>query len=69
MTMTDKSEHPAWAIYDELLMAKLNVYYLEWEQRRLKVTNFVAEFLVALSTSSAVASFWFWQMVWGGYLW
>ena len=67
--MVENSDHPAWSIYDELIMAKLNVCYLEWEQRRLKMGNLATEFLIALSTSSAVASFWLLQTVWGGYFW
>ncbi len=58
-----------WGVYDEFRTARLNVKYLEAEIRRLNRLNFWHEVVIAISTSSAVAGFSFWQTFFGGYLW
>ncbi len=67
--MSNNNEHPAWAVYDELVTIKLNVYYLEWEQLNYRRSLLFSELFLALSASSAVASFWIWNTVFGGLIW
>ena len=68
--MPNNYEHPAWAIYDELVTIKLNVYYVEWEQLVFRRSLLFSELFLALSASSAVASFWIWKTTaLGGLIW
>ena len=67
--MNNKNDHPIWDIYDEIITMNLNVYYLEWQQKILKISNFYSEFIVAITTSSAIAGFWLWQTNLGSFFW
>ena len=67
--MPQNKEHPAWVLYDEIFDIRLNICYLQWEQRRLKRIHFYMEVFLAIFTSSTVAGFWFWGTLWGGYAW
>lgn len=54
-------QHPVWDIYDEYRTARLNVKINEYKLENYKILNFWIEFILALTASSSVASFWFWQ--------
>ena len=61
--------HPVWDIYDEYRTARLNVKINEYHLANYKKWNFLIEFLLALTASSSVAGFWFWQSVTGQTVW
>jgi len=62
-------QHPVWDIYDEYRTARLNVKINEYQLASFKRYNFWIEFILALTASSSVASFWFWQSVTGQIVW
>ncbi len=62
-------QHPVWDIYDEYRTARLNVKINEYQLAIFKRYNFGIEFILALTASSSVASFWFWQSATGQIAW
>lgn len=62
-------QHPVWDIYDEYRTARLNVKINEYQLAAFKKYNFLIEFILALTASSSVASFWFWQSATGEVAW
>jgi len=62
-------QHPVWDIYDEYRTARLNVKINEYQLANYKRWNFWIEFILALTASSSVASFWFWQSATGQAAW
>jgi hypothetical protein len=62
-------QHPVWDIYDEYRTARLNVKINEYRLAIFKKYNFCIEFFLALTASSSVASFWFWQSANGQIVW
>lgn len=62
-------QHPVWDIYDEYRTARLNVKINEYKLANYKNWNFLIEFILALTASSSVASFWFWQNEIGQTVW
>ncbi len=62
-------QHPVWDIYDEYRTARLNVKINEYQLANYKRWNFWIEFILALTASSSVASFWFWQNATGQIVW
>ncbi|MCD4675510.1 MAG: hypothetical protein K8S18_05870 [Desulfobacula sp.] len=62
-------QHPVWDIYDEYRTARLNVKINEYQLAIFKRYNFWIEFILALTASSSVASFWFWQSATGQIAW
>ncbi|MCJ7602037.1 MAG: hypothetical protein MUO63_11135 [Desulfobulbaceae bacterium] len=62
-------QHPVWDIYDEYRTARLNVKINEYHLANYKKWNFIIEFILALTASSSVASFWFWQSATGQTVW
>jgi hypothetical protein len=62
-------QHPVWDIYDEYRTARLNVKINEYHLANYKKWNFLVEFILALTASSTVASFWFWQDAIGQTVW
>lgn len=62
-------QHPVWDIYDEYRTARLNVKINEYRLAIYKRWNFGIEFILALTASSSVASFWFWQSPTGQVAW
>jgi hypothetical protein len=66
---TKREEHPVWDVYDEFRTARLNVKYLETQLGYLKKCNLIIESVLAFSASSSIAGLWFWESLFGGYLW
>jgi hypothetical protein len=62
-------QHPVWDIYDEYRTARLNVRINEYHLANCKKWDFFIEFILALTASSSVASFWFWQDATGQTVW
>ena len=62
-------QHPVWDIYDEYRTARLNVKINEYLLSNYKRWNFLVEFILALTASSSVASFWFWGSETGQIVW
>ncbi|MCK9420359.1 MAG: hypothetical protein M0R70_13360 [Nitrospirae bacterium] len=62
-------QHPVWDIYDEYRTARLNARINEYHLANYKKWNFLVEFTLALTASSSVASFWFWQDAPGQTVW
>ncbi len=64
-----QKDHPVWDVYGQYRTARLNVRYYEARLKTLSRRSFWMEFLLAVSTTSSVTGFWFWQTVVGGYIW
>jgi hypothetical protein len=62
-------KHPVWDIYDEYRTARLNVKINQYKLVNAKAINFIFEFILALTASSSVASFWFWKDPTGELIW
>jgi len=60
---------PVLDVYDQYRTARLNIRYLESELQKLHRKNFGMEFTLAVSTSSGVTGLWFWQSIFGGFIW
>lgn len=62
-------EHPVWDVYDQYRTARLNLKYYQIQLNYLKRWNLAIETILAISASSSVAGLWFWEGLYGGYLW
>jgi len=62
--------HPVWDVYDQLRTVRLNEKYYGKRLQKYEQINFVSEIIVAAtSSSSAIASFAYWNTDKGGDIW
>lgn len=62
-------DHPVWAVYNEYRTVRLNVKYYQHKLASARRVSLAVEYVVAASSSTAVAGLWFFESVAGGYLW
>lgn len=67
--MVDTKNHPVWDVYDEFRTARLNTLCYSRQLSTLTRINTTTEVLLAIFTSSTIASFWFWDTDIGQYSW
>ncbi|MCL1079880.1 hypothetical protein D5R81_17680 [Parashewanella spongiae] len=65
-----RDNHPVWDVYDQLRTARLNEKYYGAQLQKHEQWNFWSEIIVAItSSSSAIASFAFWNTETGSDIW
>jgi hypothetical protein len=67
--MVDSKNHPVWNLYNEMRTARLNVKCLLTEICSLRQWNRFVEISLAISSTSSIGGFWFFQNAVGGYVW
>src|SRR4030043_846554 len=60
-SMIDNRDNPVWDVYNEFRTARLNILYYSHQLRNLILINTTIEILIAIFTSSTIASIWFWK--------
>ena len=63
------NNHPVWNVYDLYRTTRLNIKYLKRRIIKTKRYNLIVELAIALTASSTVASFWFFQNEIGQFIW
>lgn len=61
--------HPVMHVYNQYYLATKSVRYFQAKLRKLERKNFWLEWIIAIFTSSSIASFFLWHTTLGSYFW
>ncbi len=62
-------EHTVWRVYDLYRFAKTNEMYFSNKLEKYRFRNTFLEIILAITTSSSVATLWFWKTSLGDQAW